>query len=87
MPNKTTVTGKGQIVIPADLRQKLNIKQGTQVHVFERNGEIILRPLTDEFINSYVGMTRTKGKLLAALKQEKKKERERESRHKSARFL
>ena len=44
-------------MIPADLRQKLNIKQGTQVHVFERNGEIILRPLTDEFINSYVGMT------------------------------
>ena len=87
MPNKTTVTAKGQIVIPADLRQKLNIKQGTPVHVFERDGEIILRPLTDEFIKSYMGITGTKGKLLAALRQEKKKERERESRHKGARLL
>ena len=85
--DKTTVTAKGQIVIPAALRQKMNIRQGTQIHIFERNGEIILRPVTDEYIQSCVGMTGTRGKLLKALLQEKKKERERESRRKGARLV
>ena len=57
--DKTTVTAKGQIVIPARLRQKFDIRQGTQVSIFERNGEIIVRPITDEYIEQHMGMTRT----------------------------
>jgi AbrB family looped-hinge helix DNA binding protein len=82
--DKTTVTAKGQIIIPARLRQKLNIRQGTQVSIFERNGEIIVRPITDEYIQSCMGMTETKGRLLKTLMREKSKERERESRRKGA---
>ena len=82
--DKATVTAKGQIVIPGKLRQKLNIRQGTQVSIFERNGEIVVRPITDEYIESCMGITRTKGRLLKALLQEKSKDREREARRKGA---
>ena len=48
--DKSVVTAKGQVVIPSRLRRKYGIKKGTQVSVYERGGEIILQPLTDEFM-------------------------------------
>lgn len=73
--DKAVVTVKGQVVIPSKLRRKFGIKKGTQVSLFERDGEIVIKPITDEYIRSMAGMTGTKGKLLKALKQEKAKER------------
>jgi len=73
--DKSVVTVKGQVVIPSKLRRRFGIKQGTQVSLFERNGEIIIKPITDEYIRSMAGITGTKGKLLKALKEEKAKER------------
>jgi len=75
--DKGVITSKGQVVIPAKLRRKLGIKKGVQVTFFERNGEIIIKPITDEYIKNMAGITGTKGKLLSALKEEKKKDRER----------
>jgi AbrB family looped-hinge helix DNA binding protein len=72
---KTVVTTKGQIVIPSKLRRRFGIKKGTQVFVYEKEGEIIVKPITDEYIESMAGMTGTKGKLLKALGEEKAKER------------
>lgn len=74
--DKSVVTVKGQIVIPSKLRRKLGIKKGTQVYVYERDGEIVIRPITDEYLQSLAGVTGTKGKLLKALMEEKAKERE-----------
>ncbi len=74
--DKGVVTVKGQVVIPSKLRRKFGIKKGTQVYLYERNGEIVIKPITDEYIRSMAGITRTKGKLLKALMQEKAKERE-----------
>lgn len=72
---KAIVTVKGQIVIPSRLRRKFGIKKGTQVSLYEKDGEIVIKPITDEYIRSMAGMTGTKGKLLRALKEEKAKER------------
>ena len=72
---KSVVTVKGQIVIPSKLRRKLGIQRGTQVVLYERNGEIIIKPVTDEYIRNMAGLTDTKGKLLKALKGEKTKEK------------
>ena len=74
--DKSVVTVKGQVVIPSKLRRKFGIKKGTQVHLYERDGEIVIRPNTDEYIKSLAGITGTKGKLLKALLKEKEKERE-----------
>ncbi len=72
---KAVVTVKGQVVIPSKLRRKFGIKKGTHVFVYEKDGEIVVRPITDEYIESMAGMTGTKGKLLRALNEEKAKER------------
>ncbi len=73
---KATVTVRGQVVIPSKIRRKLGIKKGTKVTFTERNGEIILRPISDDFIKSMAGVAGTKGKLLRALRMEKKRERD-----------
>ena len=74
--DRAIVTVKGQIVIPSKLRRKFGIKKGTQVYVYERDGEIAIKPITDDYIRSMAGTTRTKGKLLKALMVDKAKERE-----------
>jgi AbrB family looped-hinge helix DNA binding protein len=73
--DKAVVTVKGQVVIPSRLRRKFGIKKGTQVSLFERDGEIVIKPITDEYIRGMAGITGTKGRLLKALKEEKAKER------------
>ncbi|MBZ0158839.1 MAG: AbrB/MazE/SpoVT family DNA-binding domain-containing protein [bacterium] len=74
--DKAVVTVKGQVVIPSRLRRRFGIKKGTQVYLYEREGEIILKPITDEYIRTMAGMTGTKGRLLKTLMEEKAKERE-----------
>ena len=74
--DKAVVTVKGQVVIPSRLRRRFGIKKGTQVYLYEREGEIVLKPITDEYIRTMAGMTGTKGRLLKALMEEKAKERE-----------
>ena len=74
--DRAVVTVKGQIVIPSKLRRKFGIKKGTQVYIYERDGEIGIKPITDDYIRNMAGMAGTKGKLLKALLVEKAKERE-----------
>lgn len=74
--DKSVVTVKGQVVIPSKLRRKFGIKKGTQVYLYERGDEIVIRPLTDEYLRSLAGIIGTKGKLLKALMEDKAKERE-----------
>jgi AbrB family looped-hinge helix DNA binding protein len=74
---ETTATSKGQIVIPSSIRRKLGIKEGTriQIELNEDANEIVLKPITREYIHSLRGRFKGKG-LLKALMAEKKKERE-----------
>ena len=62
--NRTIVTGKDQIVSPAKLRRKFGIKKRTQLCVYARDGEIVIRPITDHYIRNMAGMAETNGKLL-----------------------
>lgn len=74
---KTTATSKGQIVIPSTVRRKLGIKAGTriQIAVSDDEKEIILTPITREYVHSLRGKFKGKG-LLKALMTDRKKERE-----------
>jgi AbrB family looped-hinge helix DNA binding protein len=74
---ETTATSKGQIVIPSSVRRKFGIKEGTriQINLSEDEKEIILTPITREYVHSLKGKFKGKG-LLKALMAEKKKERE-----------
>ncbi len=74
---ETTATSKGQIVIPSSVRRKFGIKEGTriQINVSDDEKEIILTPITREYVHSLRGKFRGKG-LLKALMADRKKERE-----------
>ena len=50
-----TVSSKGQIVIPAELREQLGIEPGTQVRFEKYEDGLLLRPLTREFIRGLRG--------------------------------
>jgi AbrB family looped-hinge helix DNA binding protein len=71
----STVTVKGQIVIPAWLRKKYGIQTGALMHFYYQEGEIRMIPLTHETIDLNVGFLKTQGKLQRALASEKKVER------------
>ena len=74
---ETYTTVKGQVVIPVSVRRKLAIKEGTriQIEVNEETRQIILTPVTREYVHSLRGKFKGKG-LLKALMAEKKRERE-----------
>jgi AbrB family looped-hinge helix DNA binding protein len=71
----TVVTTKGQIVIPSKVRRRLNIKEGTRLCVIEKGSQIILQPLTGEYFEKMAGILNTKGKLTAAVLEERAKEK------------
>ena len=68
----TTATIKGQITIPAILRKKLNIRQGTRIAVREENGKIIMEPLPDDIIKAGRGMLRSQGRAIERLLADRK---------------
>jgi AbrB family looped-hinge helix DNA binding protein len=73
---ETIATVKGQIVIPASMRKKLMIKEGTriQLELDEEHNRIILTPVTREYIHSLRGSLKGKG-ALKILEAERRKER------------
>ena len=76
MPSETsTVTTKGQLVIPAKLRRKYSIRKGTQVAFLEDQGRLILQPITPEFIRSLRGSLQAGSSALDSLLRDRKRER------------
>jgi len=74
---ETVATSKGQVVIPSRIRKQLGIKDGTylQIDVDAVTRQIILTPVTREYIHSLRGKYKGRG-LMKALMAEKKWERE-----------
>lgn len=71
-PRFTQMSTKGQVVIPAELRQEMGLENGTQLTV-ERDGDaIVLRPITAAFIRSLRGSTKGAG---AVRRREHRKDR------------
>ena len=74
---ETVATSKGQVVIPSKIRKQLGIKDGTylQIDVNAETRQIILTPVTREYVRSLRGKYKGKG-LMKSLMAEKKGERE-----------
>lgn len=74
---ETVATSKGQVVIPSKIRKQLGIKEGTylQIEVDETSKQIILTPVTREYIHSLRGKYKGKG-LMKALAAEKRHEKD-----------
>ena len=57
------VTAKGQIVIPATLRRKYGIKNGTKIIVTDVGDAIVLKPVTEQYLKNLQGSLKGKGGL------------------------
>jgi len=74
-----TVSQKGWVVIPAELRQKYDWKTGDRVNVVDYGGVISLIPIMDDPERQAMGALKTRGNsLLRRLKRTRKEERLRE---------
>jgi AbrB family looped-hinge helix DNA binding protein len=68
----STVSSKGQIVIPAALRGELGITAGTRIAMQRQGGRISLQPVTERFIRSLRGYFKG-GLALSALREREHK--------------
>jgi AbrB family looped-hinge helix DNA binding protein len=73
-PQFATVTSKGQIVIPANLRRKHGIRKGTRIAIREDDLSLVLQPITDRYIESLRGSLKGGPSLTAFLKKERRRE-------------
>ena len=57
----TQISTKGQIVIPAEIRDEMGLESGTRIAIERTRDGILLRPITDSFIRSLRGSTKGAG--------------------------
>ena len=74
---ETYATVKGQIVIPASLRRKYGIKNGTKIIITDAGDAIILKPMTEQYLKNLQGSLKGKGGL-KVLVEERRKDKDRE---------
>ena len=72
----STVTTKGQLVIPVRLRRKYGIRKGTRVVFVEEKHRLVLQPVTREYIHSLRGILKGGPSALEFLLKERKEDRE-----------
>ena len=72
---ETTITSKGQIVIPSRLRKKYDMAEGTRIQIIDDGEQIILKPITPQYVRKLRGMLKGKGGL-KVLMEERQRERE-----------
>jgi AbrB family looped-hinge helix DNA binding protein len=76
----TTISSKGQMVLPAPVRSRLGLRKGMRISISlvdGAEGPIVLRPITREFISKLCGSFKGAGAALEFLRQERRRERER----------
>lgn len=72
----STVTRKGQLVIPSKLRRKYAIRKGTRVAFVEEENRLVLQPLTPEFIRSLRGSLKDEPSAAKIVQEKRKHDRE-----------
>jgi AbrB family looped-hinge helix DNA binding protein len=75
-----TVSQKGWIVIPAELRKKHNLKPGARVLVVDYGGVLALVPRLSSPVQEAAGMLKGRKSLTRALLAEHRAERRKETR-------
>jgi len=80
---RTVISSKGQVVIPAELREQFGLERGTPATWTEEKGRLVLTPITLQRIREIRGFLKPKpGKpsMFEELFAERARERERENR-------
>ena len=78
---RTVISSKGQVVIPAELREQFGLEKGTRATWSEEKGRLVLTPITAQRIREIRGFLKpSPGEPSAfdALFEERERERQRE---------
>jgi AbrB family looped-hinge helix DNA binding protein len=81
--HRTVISSKGQVIIPAEMRERYGLKKGTPATWTEEKGRLILTPITVQRIREIRGFLKPKpGKptMFEELFADRAREREREDR-------
>lgn len=65
--NTSTISAKGWVVIPKELRERFGLKKGDKVHFVEYGGTIAIVPVSKKAIKESAGMLKGDTSLLSAL--------------------
>jgi AbrB family looped-hinge helix DNA binding protein len=74
------LTTKGQLLIPKRIRNKYGIKSGVKVIFEETEKGVIIRPMNEEYFNSFRGIIKSTGNLKEEMKEMKDAEKRLEDR-------
>ena len=75
------VSPKGQVLIPKAIREKYGVKPGSNVHILEEPGSIIIKPAPEDPIAAACGFLEGDFSLTEDLVEEHRKELENERHH------
>lgn len=75
---EATVTVRGQVVIPAQIRRRLGVTKGIRLRVEEHDGAIVLRPIAREYFQKMSGVLKGPS-AVAALEKARREEERKES--------
>lgn len=74
-----TASSRGQIVIPKNIRKRLNIFPGKKLLIKVEKDQAIITPLPDDPVEFFCGFLKARSSLTKALINERHKERNHES--------
>jgi AbrB family looped-hinge helix DNA binding protein len=77
----TVISSKGQVVIPAELREQLGLDKGTRAIWTEEKGRLVLTPITERRLDEIMGFLKPAPGELSAFEmlfEERERERRRE---------
>ncbi len=69
----TSVSTKGQFVIPAEMRTSLGIRPGTRIAVTQDGSRIVLEPVSEDLVDKTRGFFSGKPSLSAELKRQRRR--------------
>jgi len=82
---RTVISSKGQVVVPAELRQQLGLKKGTRATWREEKGRLVLTPITERILDEIQGFLKPRPGEPSAFEEslaerERQRQRERQER-------
>lgn len=75
--NTSTLSEKGWVVIPQELRERYGLKKGDKVHVIDYGGVLSIVPASELPIKSAMGMLKGKTSLVKELAKSRREDAER----------
>ena len=78
MTQITTVSTKGQLVIPAEMRELLGIAPGTRIAVTVQGSRLILEPVSERLVDETCGLLKGGPSLSDMLQKERRRENKKE---------